>query len=249
MALIDDPKAWILRLFEMEEREGRGSDCARFPEGARPSDIPLEDGENVFGIYKAKYYFTPKSLIIKDSGKMERIPWAEVRACSSRHGEGKAFSDLALADGRTVRVRVGDMATNWSGRISQLYHQMIERHGQRAAMGKPLMPMQEFFEKALGDDSIASNLDPHPSLEAFRAALHELERPSDGTRILMELIEDDVGSPVAEAIVIVTPRPKEGFQSFAETFIADWVIAADDRIIRLVGVVPKGFNVWHIVWD
>src|SRR5262245_52404648 len=131
MALIDNPEAWILWLFEMDEREGRGSNCARFPDGARPVGITLGDAEDVFGIYNNKYYFTPASLIIVDRNKAQRIPWADITSCSSRHGEGKAYSDLGLSDGSTVRVRVGDMAKGWSGRISQLYHQMIERYGHR----------------------------------------------------------------------------------------------------------------------
>ena len=249
MALIDDPNAWILRLFEMEEREGRGSDCIRFPEGACPASIPLEDGERVFGIYKKKYHFTPTSLIVADRGKTEQIPWSAVRSCSTQHGEGKVFSELALADGRNVRVRVGDMATGWSGRISQLYHQMIEHYGQRAGMGRPPMSVQEFFAKAIDDYSIAPNLDPHPSLESFRVSLFELEQPNDGTKILMKLVEDDGESPVADAIVIVTPRPRECFQSFAKSFGADGVALADEKTIRQIGEIPEGFHVWQILWD
>lgn len=247
MALIDDPKAWILRLFEMEEREGRGADCARFPVGTCPAGLPLEDGELVFGVYKGKYFFTPTSLIILNRGSADRIPWAGVRSCSSEHGEGKTFSDLTLADGRTVRVRVGDMAKGWSGRISQLYHQMIERYGQRVAMGRPLMSAQEFFGNVTDDYSIAPNLEPHPSLGSFRDAVLKLEQTPDGTRVLMDLADDE--DLVAEAIVIVSASPKEHFQHFAETFRADEVNAADERTIRRVGQVAQGFNVWRISWD
>jgi hypothetical protein len=249
MALIDDPQAWILRLFEMEEREGRGHDCMRFPEGARPSGIPLADGERVFGVYKEKYYFTPTCLIIRDKSSVERITWGEVCRCSSQHGEGKTLSDLTLADGRIIRVRVGDMATGWCGRISQLFHQMIERHGRRAAMGRPVMTAQEFFAKATDAYSIAPNLEPHPSLESFRAALVRLEQPNDGTRVLMDVCEEDDGSPVADAIVIVTPRSCEDFESFAESFGADGVVPADENTIRRVGRIPDGFKVWHVLWD
>ena len=52
MVLIDDPQAWILRLFEMEEREGRGENCRRFAEGTAPDGVPLDIDERVFGIYK-----------------------------------------------------------------------------------------------------------------------------------------------------------------------------------------------------
>jgi hypothetical protein len=248
MPLIDDPKAWILQLFAMEEREGRGSDCARFSEGVCPDDIPLDEAERVYGIYKKRYYFTPTSLIIAGEGKAQRIPWAEISSCSTRHGEGKTYSELTLSDGRTVRVRVGDMATGWSGRISQLYHQMIERCGQRAGMGRPLMFANEFFDKASDDYSIAPNVEPHFSLASFHNAVVELERSNDNTRVLIDLVDDDE-ELVAQSIVIVSQAPRERFESFAATFHADGVISADDNTLRRVGQVPEGFNVWCVVWD
>src|SRR5689334_9527978 len=101
MATIDQPAEWILRLFEMETREGRGVDCVRFPEGSCPSGIPLDAGERVYGVYKNKYYFTPQAFIILDSGKAQRIVWADVRSCSSRHGEGNTVSEVTW---RTVKL-------------------------------------------------------------------------------------------------------------------------------------------------
>jgi hypothetical protein len=248
MAFIDEPQAWILRLFEMEIHEGRGSDCTRFPEGVCPAELPLTDGERVFGVYRNKYYFTPASLIVVDHGRAERIPWADVRSCTSRHGEGKTISELTLADGRMIRVKVADMAQGWSGRISQLYHQMIEYHGQRTAMGRPLMLARDFFKTVADDFSIAPNLEPHPSLESFRCAVLELEQAEDGTRILMDLVEEDE-EVVARAMVIVSKSPRERFQRFAESFRANEVLHADEKIIRRVGEIPVGFNVWHVVWD
>ena len=145
-------------------------------------------------------------------------------------------------------VRVGDMTKSGSGRISQLFHQMIERHGQNAAVGRPLMPAQEFFASVTDDYSIAPNLEPHPSLSAFHNALRGLEQSCDGTRVFMGLADED-GSLVATAIVIVSASPKEHFQHVADTFCADGVSTADERTIRRIGPVPKGFNVWHVAWD
>lgn len=248
MALIDDPKACILRFFELEEREGRGSDCVRFPKGIAPANIPITEGELVFGVYKNKYYFAPTCLIVKDETKTVRIDWADVCRCSTRHGDGKKISDLLLFDGREIRVHVGDMATGWSGRLSQLYHQMIERYGRRPGMGRPLMPWREFFDKAPNDYSIAPNLEPHPSLVEFCDAMAELERSDEGTRILMHLVDDE-DEPVADGLVILTPRPREHFQSFVASFGADGVRAADENAIRKVGPFPSTFNVWYIGWD
>jgi hypothetical protein len=248
MALIDDPIACILRLFEMEEREGRGANCIRFAEGTRPAGLPLEIGEMVYGIYKNKYHFTPNSLIIAEQGKIERIPWADVCNCSSKHGEGSTFSNVTLVDGRTFRVRVGEMATGWSGRVSQLYHQMIERYGQRAALGRPLMPMHEFFATVTDDYSIAPNLDPHPTLAAFHAALCELEESHQDAKVLMQLVPE-VDELVADGIVIVTTSATEAFSRFAEAFRSEAVVVADDATLRKVGPIPDGYNVWYIAFD
>jgi hypothetical protein len=249
MALIDNPQAWILRLFEMEEAEGRGRDCVHYPQGTRPSDIPLEEGEQVYGIYKQKYYFTPTSLVVRSKGNNERVVWADVRACSSKHGESKTFSELTMTDGRIIRVRVADMATGWSGRISQLFHQMIERYGHRAAIGTPMVSLPEFFSKVTDAYSIAPNLEPHPSLESFRTALFELEQPDDGTRVFMDVYEDDGEEPVAVGIAIMTRRPGESFESFSQSFGTDGVVPADEKTIRRINVIPDGFKVWHLTWD
>ena len=97
MALIDDPRAWILRLFEMEQQEGRGAHCQRFPDGTTPDDIPLDDGERVYGIYKNKYYFTPTSFIMRRRDGIQRVAWKVCR-CSSEHGEGAKTARLVVWD-------------------------------------------------------------------------------------------------------------------------------------------------------
>jgi hypothetical protein len=98
------------------------------------------------------------------------------------------------------------------------------------------------------DHSIAPNLEPHPALELFQDAVRALERSEDGTRVLMDLVEDDE-ELVAQAIVIVSPSSREHFQPFAESFRADGVIPADEKTIRRVGQIPEGFNVWCVIWD
>ena len=79
MALVDDPKAYILRMFAMESREGRGASCETFPDGAAPSGMPLESGELVHDIYKRRFAFTPSSfpMITPEPGfeKVWEILW------------------------------------------------------------------------------------------------------------------------------------------------------------------------------
>lgn len=248
MALIDDPKGWILQMFEREEREGRGEHCQRFPEGTRLGGLPLNEGEGIYGIYKGKYHFTPAALVIVERGNITRIEWAGVRRCSSQHGEGKTFSNLEMSDGRMVRVRVGDMAQGWSGRISQLFHQLIERHRASSAMGGRLIPAVEFFQKVSDDYSIAPNLDPHPPLTAFREAILELERENDCTKVFMNIFDDEEEWGT-DNLVILSSKSEEHFHRFAEVFGADGVLPADEAIKRRLEQVPPGFQVWQVVWD
>jgi hypothetical protein len=246
MPVIDDLSAWILRLFEMEEREGRGADCDRFPNGVRPAKLPLTPDERVYGTYKGKYHFTPLSLMISAGSKVERIDWAAVSSCSSKHGEGKTFSTVTLTDGRTVRVRVGDMATGWSGRISQLFHQMIERHAGEAFFGKPLLSSADFFARATDDYCIAPNLEPHPSLAEFRDALRLIEEVT-GATAYFDLLDDE--ELACDAIVIVAPEEHDDFRRFADRFGADGIIEADPNTTKKLGAAARNKKVFRITWD
>jgi hypothetical protein len=109
------------------------------------------------------------------------------------------------------------------------------------------MPASEFFEKAEDDYSIAPNLEPHPPLESFRVAVQELEQSGDA-RVFVELVPENE-ELAAQALVIVSQRPREHFEALAELLQADGVLAADERIIRLASPVPSDFKVWHLVWD
>jgi hypothetical protein len=248
MALIDDPRAYILRLFEMEETEGRGHHCQRFPGGATPLGVPLVDGERVYGIYRDKYIFTPMSLMIQRSGGVDRVAWNSIRGCSTRHGDGKKVSTLVLVDGTALDVRVGDMAVGWSGRISQLFHKMIERYGSRAFVGSRLYSIEEFFAIATDDCCLFPNIEPRLSLDALREALLSLRNRSEVTDVLLVTeIEDD--GPVCNGLIVRSSAPKSEFSRFAESLGADGVMRASANELRQVNDLRAGEEVWHIVWD
>lgn len=248
MALIDDPRAWILRLFEMEEREGRGANCQRFPDGCTPRDVPLDDGEKVFGIYKDKYIFTPQSFAIRSSNGVQRVPWRDIRACSTQHGDGKKRAELTLLDGSTLEVRVGDFATGWSGRISQLFHQMIDKYGG-ATFGIPLYTIEEFFSAADADDCLAPNLHPHPPLATMHDALMELRQRPDVSDVLIDVDKLDDGVPTANGIVVRTTSSADAFSDFGDSLHADGVIEASENIKRKMANIGSTERFWYIVWD
>jgi len=165
VAGIDNPARWIVQLFDAEVREGRGTECERFAEGVAPPNLPLESGERVYGIYKAKYFFTPRALLICQDSGIQRIEWRSICRCSSRHGEGNKTSVLTLLDGSEVKVTVGEMANGWSGRISQLYHQMIERWGSVdhscAFAGPPHLARFTHFISSNDQERLAIATDAH----------------------------------------------------------------------------------------
>lgn len=249
MAFIDDPKAWILRLFELEEREGRGSNCQRFPEGVRPASVPLEEGEAVYGIFKAKYCFTPLAFVMLTPHGAERVRWSEIRGCTSRHGEGDKKARLTLNDGRAIEVSVGELAVGHSGRISQLFHQLIERHGVGASLGPPLLSIEEFFNAADAPDCIAPNLEPHPSLDDFRELLNQFAQRSGVNAVLLHRVDTENGIPIVDGIVVRTSLPLDVVEQFAAVMRADGVIKAPDNVMRKLGTQESGESVWLLPWD
>src|SRR4051812_27551593 len=121
MPLADDPQAFILRMFELESREGRGAFCVSYPDGVRPPEVPLDDGELIYGIYKSKYHYSPRSLTIVGENRHSKVLWSQIAHCSTKHGDGSKVSTLTLSDGSTVNISIGEFVTGWAGRTSQLF--------------------------------------------------------------------------------------------------------------------------------
>lgn len=249
MALNDDPKEWILRLFEMEENEGRGADCQRLPNGERPTGVPLEPWEKVYGIYKRKYFFTPQSFVTKEARGFQRLRWEEIASCSSRHGEGKKSAELTLTDGSVITVRVGDFGTGWSGRISQLFHQMIEKWGAQATLGPQPLSIEDFFAAASDEYCLAPNLMPHPSLQEMEQALIQLRNRESVFDVLLRIVEvEGDGTPISDAVIVRMAGTDSAPAEFAARFGADGVIEAPEGVIPGLPM-SEGQKTKLIVWD
>jgi hypothetical protein len=248
MALIDSPAAWILRLFEMEEREGRGANCQRFADGFVRSDLPLEPGEKVYGIYRGCYYFTPLAFITERNESYERIRWDAIANVSTHHGSGSKFSTLTLVDGSTTKVRIGDFATGWRGRISQLFHQMIEKWGASATSGPAPLSIEDFFEKASTDYSLAPNLMPHPTLQDMKDALIRLRAEPQVRDVLLRIVDFEGDDPVSDAVVVRVSSSDVDLEGFAEQWGADGVIDAPENV-RSFLPDHTGEAIKLIVWD
>jgi hypothetical protein len=246
MALADNPREHILHMFRMEAHEGRGHHCRTFQEGERPPGIPLDPGEQVFGIYKGKYYFTDRALIVAENGSILRVPWNAVKRCNTFHGCGETRSRLYLRNGKKVVIQLSDLATGHAGRISQLYHAMIERWG--GATGGPLLDPHDFFAVTTGGNSLAPNLYPHPGDRALAERLEEIASRSDVDALKIAADEEE-GEVSAQGIVIVSSSAIDAFEDVQRTLAADFLSEADENARKKLGPLATGKNVYEISWD
>lgn len=248
MGRLDDPGHRILRLFQMEQRERGSLDAKRYEDGVRPDGLPLDQGELVYGVFKDRYFFTPIALLIREGDRVERIPWGEVVGCSSRHGGGDLYSKLVLVNGVEHRLLLADFGRGWSGRISQLYHQLIERHGAAAALGPPAISVGHFFDQATDPYSFLPNIEPHPGLEEARLALEALAANPGVKGVWLPLL-DSSGPMVVDSVVVVGDIHAEALESFGKRFGADGVIEADSNTRRKVDCASERSQVRVLVWD
>lgn len=248
MSLADDPRAFILRMFQMESNEGRGAHCQVFPNGTRPTGIDLLPSELVYGIYKKKYFFTPTSLILGASASCQSIAWADIAACSTKHGCGEKQSFLTLTTGSVVAIRLDELAKGWSGRISQLLHGMIERWGCAAPLGQELLTVEDFFRRADDKFAFAPNLEPHPSLLEVREALEALQQSPGIDDVLLSPGNAHDEELAVTSVVVISHHHSDAIDRFAQTFGANAVVAASENTRLKLGE-NVGRNVWEILWD
>ena len=232
----------------MEEREGRGIDCKRFPDGTKIEGVPLAPDEKAFGIYKDKYIFTPQAMFTNTHDGWTRLAWHTVVNCSSKHGQGKNKAKLTLTDGSVVTIRVGDFATGWNGRISQLFHQMIQRWGAHATFGLLPMSVEDFFLRSTDDYDFAPNLEPHPTRLEFRDAFIELREREDIADVLIHVKEMEDGTPLSDALLIRTYDEELCLSDFIVKYGADGLFDACEDIVRFFPDT-KGVYTKMMVWD
>jgi hypothetical protein len=249
MALADHPKAFILRMFQMEQNEGRGEHCQVFPDGSAPLSLHLHAGELVFGVYKAKYYFTEHALIISRPAGLERIDWSQVAACSSRHGDGSRQARLTMLDGAVTEIDLREIVKGHSGRISQLIHGMIERWGTPGGTGMRLLTVEQFLAQAHDAHAFAPNLEPHPSLAEIGQHLLSLRSRDGVARVLLADAGAREGELAIDRLVIVASVPADQFEPWISRLGASGIVPADRNTLRSVEPVAPGMKVWEILWD
>ncbi len=234
-------------MFRKEEREGRGHLCQQFPDGVAPSQLHLADGERIFGIYRDTYFFSPLAIHVANDDRISRIAWADIASCTSQHGDGNKTSTLTLTDGSTAVIRTADLATGWSGRISQLYHQMIETFGNRAYLGPILKQLDAFLASTNDPYCLFPNLEPHPDMQSLRESLSQLV-DVDGVTEIHVIVPDDAPH-TAVGLAIQTELSADDLSGWATSLGADDVLPASENIARQFGTIPDGQHILHVVWD
>ena len=245
MALRDDPAAWIVLMFQKEEREGRGQHCQTFPNGKRIEDLPLEPGELIYGVYKQKYYFTPTSLFVSHDSGTHHIPWKSIVTCSTKHGDGSRNSILMLDDGRTVEIAISDLATGWSGRVSQLYHQMIENFGGVTAIST--LPIDDFISRSTSNTSLFPNLYPHPGNATLVDSITGLLRLDQIIDIRIHLADDDPDSGIG--LIIRTTMPPDEIGELTAALGSDGVLDETTKLENVFDNLDNGERIVRVIWD
>ena len=244
MALADDPRDHILHMFRMEAHGGGGAYCRTFPQGAVHPSLPLEPGERIYGVYKGRYNFTDRALIITSGEAPVRIRWSDVKTCSTDYGDPIGQSILRMRGGAKIVVDLTAMAQGGAGRITQLYHAKIERWG--GATGGPLLAIDDYFSRA-GDQDLAPNLDPHPGKDWLRHQLQALRDEPDVEDVL--IAADSEKRLASDRVVVVARASIDRFEPVLPTLRADAVNEADRNQRKKVGAIPPDCSVYEIVWD
>ncbi|MAK83154.1 hypothetical protein [Phenylobacterium sp.] len=209
MALVDDPREMILRMFYLQAKEGFPEDCLSFPEGAK-SPV-AEQGDPVFAAFRQKHFFSREGVGSKTRAAQAFIRWADLQSSKVAYRGRKDILVVASDCGLPMEI---DLSSPTGGRPALRIVQLVEGLGKRwstaLVTGHGFASIDEFFSAAKRDNDFAVNLTPNPGLERFRHCFDTLAaRPDvDDVKIILTDPEDE-GEVYAEAIVVVSKSPPD----------------------------------------
>lgn len=241
MALVDDPKDMILRMFQLQAGEGGREACETFPAGKAAPDSPLGPDDVVFGVFEGRYLFSQRGVVFGDVA----LPWTGISRVFTTYARGKTTLVVEGHDGTRLRI-----ASAINGRrILQLLEGLARRWSVASHTGLPAMTIEDFFAKATGPDDFAVNLYPQEPRPRFREAFTDL-RGRDAVVGVWVLPQDPEGEGAvyAEAIAIVSDQPESYFEAFLQDTRASWIapIEANDR--RKLDLPPDA-PAWIVSWN
>lgn len=146
MALVDDPRDMILRMFHLQSLEGFEDACKVFPDGLTAPKSPFGDDDLVFGVFKERHLFSQRGLASK--GKLA-VSWSEIVQSAVIYSGGKDVLQIEGRDGARLRIDLSSPARKRPAyRIQQLVDGLAQRWSEAAYIGLPAMDIEAFFAKA-----------------------------------------------------------------------------------------------------
>jgi len=209
MALVDDPREMILRMFYLQAKEGFPEDCLSFPEGTKSPVV--EQGDPVFAAFRQKHFFSREGVGSKSGTARAFIRWADLQSSKVAYRGRKDI--LVVASDGSLPIEI-DLSRPTGGRPAMRIVQLVEGLGKRwsagLVTGHALVTVDEFFSAAKRDDDFAVNLTPNPGLGPFRQCFEALAARSDINDVKIILTDpEDEGEVYAEAIVVVSQSPPD----------------------------------------
>jgi len=249
MALVDNPKEYILQLFKVEKKRYAPDQCQIFLEGYTNEELPLDPEERVYGIYSEKYFFSPSSLIVKEETSFAKIYWSSITQCSSHyiHKDRKEVSILHLVNGEAYKIRREELGMS-SGKIGQLYYGMIERWGFKAALGHRPLSIEQFFKKAKSDDSLGPNRIKILPLNEMRALLNHLSKLDIIDFVKLGILEYSEKEPISDRVLIGTNLSLVELKKHLSSLNFSFVNVADENTHKLLET-NSSKNIYECIWD
>jgi hypothetical protein len=247
MALVDDPREMILRMFQLQAREGFAAECESFPQGSvSPS---ARQSEPIYGVFRQKHFFSGESIVSSTRRGEVLVRWGELRSAKVIY---RGRRDVLVIIGSDETIIEIDLSSPTGRRPAMRIAQLVEALGKRwsegMVTGLPLMSIEAFFAATARDDDFAVNLVPHPPLGDFRRCFETLAGRPDvsDVRIILSDPEEE-GNVYAEAIGIVTAVSPAAWASSLLALGAQAPLAADANTRRKLGLKDDQMA-WVVAW-
>jgi hypothetical protein len=247
MALVDDPREMISRMFYLQAKEGFPEDCVSFPEGTKSS--VAEQRDPVFAVFRPKHFFSREGIASKTGTAQTFIRWTDLQSSKVVYRGRKDILVVTGVGGPSMEI---DLSRPTGGRPAMRIVQLVEALGKRwsavLVTGHALASIDEFFACAKRDDDFAVNLTPNPGLEGFRHCFDTLAARPDiaDVKIILRDPEDE-GEVYAEAIAVVSQSPPDVWIGPLLETGAGGATPADGNVRRKLNL-PDTAAVWMLTW-
>ena len=260
MALADDPIEHIRHMFRMEAHCSGPGHGKIFKDGCAPKWLPLSEGEKIYGVYNSRHYFSPLALyvvepvswfegLLRKPRKYQQIRWNDVVSCSTQYPCGDEVSIVCLRDGTSIKIANSVSQSHLHGKVSQLFHAMINKWGVNAVFGEPHLTVDQFVSQADADDCIAPNLYPHPGVTEMKRRLDSFKQLADINGLKIIVHDRYLGVPDTDSIIFSSTKNIDELAKLACPLEVDSVHLSDANNIRKFGRVRKGSKVLIALWD